>query len=176
MISKKSKDNYYLPLLLSELALKFNKEILNYSDCIELSNVLIESNISVSAHTIGRLYKIIKSNSSPYKATLDLLSKYLGYGNFIKFCARINLNNTFSTPINVSDYQSKILCFTSFNNYLITGEQNGAIKAKSIINQDLTIDLFHHSQSVVNIIANNDLVFYQDCNNEIFFLDLRDKI
>ena len=176
MVSKDPRNNYFIPLLLSRIEAKFNNKVLYYSDCVALSSELAGLNISVSAHTLARLFKIVRSNTSPYKATLDLLVKYLDFDNFATFCAYETLASNISKPLKSEDAQSRIICFELFNNFFITGNENGVIKAQHLLIKDIVIDLYHHNFPVINIKIANDFLVYEDCNNSLFLLTIKEKL
>lgn len=61
--------------------------IRNRGDCVRLSKLIfVETNIDLSYNTLRRFYGIVRG-TSPSKSTLDTLSKYVGYKNYIEFCA-----------------------------------------------------------------------------------------
>ena len=173
MAAQNSRNDSFIPLLLSQIELRFNKKILYFSDCIALSSELNSLNISVSAHTIARLFKIVKSNGSPYKATLDLLVKYLGYDNFVMFCSSRNLAGEIAEPFYNDDAQARILCFDLFKNFIVTGNDLGIIKAEYLPDRNVVIDLYHHKFPVVELRITNDYLVYEDCNNSIFILRIK---
>ena len=73
--------------LKNKVSAKCGFYIRNRGDCVRLASlILIETNIDLSYNTLRRFYGIVRG-TSPSKSTLDTLSKYIGYKNYIEFCA-----------------------------------------------------------------------------------------
>lgn len=49
---------------------------------------------TIGITTLKRLWGYDKGEHKPYLSTLDILSSFLGYANFINFCDSINVKNT----------------------------------------------------------------------------------
>lgn len=65
---------------------KIGFKIINRGDCELLSNIILDIlGIEISYNTIRRLYGLAPS-TKPNINTLDKLSKFLGYADYIKFC------------------------------------------------------------------------------------------
>ena len=73
--------------LKNKVSKKCSFYIRNRGDCVRLSKLIfVETNIDLSYNTLRRFYGIVRG-TSPSKSTLDTLSKYVGYKNYIEFCA-----------------------------------------------------------------------------------------
>ena len=68
--------------LLSQLELTVKKKVVTFSDAKYLSEQLAKRKLFISAHTLGRLFGIIKPYRKPYKETLNVLCKFLGYNDW----------------------------------------------------------------------------------------------
>lgn len=76
---------------------KFNLKINSANDCEALSSLIYkESNILISYNTLRRFFKILPNSNFPSLYTLNLLSKLIGFTDFIEFRKyRIILNRDF---------------------------------------------------------------------------------
>lgn len=110
----------YLKYCLAEVEEKLNwKESIVWkeSDYIHLAKIISESsNISISPHTLKRLFGKIKYKKryNPQLATKDALSRYLGYLNWFEFVEK-NKNKFAEAPIIETKHNYKI----KKRNYLI---------------------------------------------------------
>ena len=79
-------DTFYIRELKKRLELISTITVKEFNDCKNLSNLLNEKGIAISAHTIARLYCLLKETHRPYTSTLNLLCEYIGYRSYNDFC------------------------------------------------------------------------------------------
>ncbi len=73
-------------------------------DCLRLSNLLLSAGLGyISETTIYRLFLKEKNIHSPYKSTLDILCKFIGYYDIVEYIKTLNETNNYSFNKNVSD-------------------------------------------------------------------------
>lgn len=58
--------------------------------------------VMISATTIKRLWGYLKENTSPRLATLDVLSKFVGYKDWNEFCSSVSCEDTVQSDIIIS--------------------------------------------------------------------------
>jgi hypothetical protein len=73
-------------ILKQRLEEKSGIRLFDFSDCLKLSTLLSHEKINISAHTIARIFGILKKDHTPYRSTLSLMVSYLGYSSFELFC------------------------------------------------------------------------------------------
>lgn len=74
-----------ITLLKQEIEKKIGRKILNRGDCELLANAILETlDIEISYNTIRRLFGLAP-NVKPNKNTLNILSEFIGYNNYIHF-------------------------------------------------------------------------------------------
>jgi len=66
--------------------------------CNNLASKMLDENLFVSPHTIARFFRVIKSKSMTSLYTLDLLSQYVGYGNWSHFHSAISCQKQNQKP------------------------------------------------------------------------------
>jgi hypothetical protein len=93
-------DSNYIRELKKQLENASNLSILEFNDCKQLSALLNEKGLAVSAHTFARLFGVLKENHRPYTSTLNLICEFLGYASYSLFCAEIrnNMEYALSAP------------------------------------------------------------------------------
>lgn len=106
--------------------------------------------IMISATTIKRLWGYLKENTSPRLATLDVLSKFVGYNDWNAFCQSLGCGETIQSDIILSRSLSveqlkkgdKVLVtwlpdrkcvfeFSGENDFKVISAENSKIKAGS---------------------------------------------
>jgi hypothetical protein len=105
-------------LILIEHTEKF--KILSFSDSKRLANLFSKKKLYISAHTIARLYGVIKPHRKPYKETLNILAQFSGY-------------------LNWDDYYSHQIAQLSQKNYFKTEENSGfsmSLLQLGLVNED----------------------------------------
>ncbi|MBF8457318.1 hypothetical protein IV494_08990 [Kaistella sp. G5-32] len=81
-----NKENTIVDQLQKNVMRQFGKQINTATDCINLASLLTQKfNTNISAQTLRRFFALIKSTSESSQFTLDLLSKFCGYGDFKHF-------------------------------------------------------------------------------------------
>ena len=74
-----------IDILKKEIEKKIGKKINSRGDCELVSNVILETlELEISYSTIRRLYGIT-NETKPNNKTLNTLSKFVGYKNYIHF-------------------------------------------------------------------------------------------
>jgi hypothetical protein len=87
-------ETFFIQQLKEKLEVKIGFQILHFHDCRFFSDLLKQEKITVSSHTLARLFGILKDNHRPYNSTLNLLALYLGFRNFSIFCSEIKSSNS----------------------------------------------------------------------------------
>ena len=77
----------YLFTICSQLENQFGFKIKNIADAKSASDSLALEKLHISTHTIARLFGVVKPNRTPYKETLNVLSRYLNYSDWEDFCS-----------------------------------------------------------------------------------------
>ena len=77
----------YIISICTKIEQNLNFKINHISDAKNLSKILEANKLNISSHTIARLFGLIKPFRTPYKDTLNLLSRYLNYSDWNDFCA-----------------------------------------------------------------------------------------
>ena len=87
-----------LAYLLTEVENKYGRRIATTTDFESLS-VVIEHQIGemVSSSTLKRLWGYVSLNPTPRIATLDVLSRYLGYRDFRQFCDNLKESKAYDS-------------------------------------------------------------------------------
>jgi len=83
-------DDFYQEELRKAICRKVKNQIVEFNECRNLSLRLSEFGTPISAHTIARFFGVIRADHRPYAATLDLLSRFIGYDSYSKFCLAIS--------------------------------------------------------------------------------------
>lgn len=113
MNQRMSKQIPELNYLLSEVEKHYGRRISTSTD-FEALSVVIEHDINemVSSSTLKRLWGYVSSNPVPRISTLDVLSRYIGYRDYLDFCESVKNSPAFesgffsSKCINVSELNS----------------------------------------------------------------------
>jgi hypothetical protein len=87
---------FYLRELARQTEDKVQFKLLNFSDCKTFSSILEKNEIHISAHTLARLFGILKSKHRPYTSTLDLLANYMNYNTFSQFVKSVDENSKYA--------------------------------------------------------------------------------
>ena len=87
-----------LAYLLTEVEKKYGRRIATTTDFESLS-VVIEHQIGeqISSSTLKRLWGYVSLNPTPRIATLDVLSRYVGYKDFKSFCGSLKDSKAFTS-------------------------------------------------------------------------------
>lgn len=96
-----------LAYLLDEVEQRYGRRIATTTDFESLS-VVIEHQIGemLSASTLKRLWGYVSLNPTPRVATLDILSRYVGYKNFKSFCEGLKESKAFVSTFFTAKYQT----------------------------------------------------------------------
>ncbi len=96
-------DAFYIRELKIRLEASASLNVKEFTDCKEMSAILFQNGIAISAHTFARIFGLIKSNHRPYTSTLNLICVYLGYDSFNAFCRKIKneINHALYAPIDL---------------------------------------------------------------------------
>lgn len=107
MNTKMSKQIPELNYLLSEVERHYGRKIATSTD-FEALSVVIEHEIGdmLSASTLKRLWGYVTSNPVPRISTLDILCRFIGYKDFMTFCADIRNNAAFESTFFTAKYVS----------------------------------------------------------------------
>lgn len=102
-----TRDMPELAYLLDEVEQKYGRRIATTTDFESLS-VVIEHQIGemLSSSTLKRLWGYVSLNPTPRIATLDILSRYVGYKNFKAFCESLKESKAFVSTFFTSKYQT----------------------------------------------------------------------
>ncbi|OLY93809.1 hypothetical protein SAMN05444008_111161 [Cnuella takakiae] len=75
-----------LALLLSEVEQTFTRKILIASDCIQLSEeILNKTGFKLNSNTLRRCFGLVKSTYPPSITTVNILARYTGFSSFDEF-------------------------------------------------------------------------------------------
>lgn len=85
--------NPYLITLCNQLESQLGFKIKNIANAEKCSEVLTLEKLFISPHTIARMYGVVKPFRTPYKDTLNLITRYLNYIDWEDFC-----NNQTNVP------------------------------------------------------------------------------
>ena len=96
-----------LAYLLTEVENKYGRRIATTTDFESLS-VVIEHTIGelVSSSTLKRLWGYVTLNPTPRLATLDVLSRFIGYKDFKEFCNGLKDSQAFTSTFFSSKCQT----------------------------------------------------------------------
>lgn len=96
-----------LAYLLTEVEKKYGRRIATTTDFESLS-VVIEHQINelISSSTLKRLWGYVSLNPTPRLATLDLLSRFVGYKDFKDFCNGLKESKAFTSTFFSSKCQT----------------------------------------------------------------------
>lgn len=79
------------------------KKLLTPKDYDSLSeHIFSRLHIMISATTLKRLWGYLKENTSPRLATLDVLSRFVGYRDWSEFCKSVGVSETIQSDIIIS--------------------------------------------------------------------------
>lgn len=124
-----------IEILKEEVVKKFGKKITYQKDCNTLAtSIFNDTKQYISPATLRRVFGFLQTNSNPSRVTLDILSQFVGYGNWENFnknhrTADSNLN------YNISDLWKNV----AENAKNICGNTIEHIRLKSGIDFDNTI-------------------------------------
>ena len=94
-----------IDILKKEIEKKIGKKVTNRGDCELVSNVILETlEEEISYSTIRRLYGLV-NETKPNNKTLDTLSKFIGYKNYIHF----SQNYSYKRKIDLNDIIYKMV-------------------------------------------------------------------
>lgn len=98
MNRRMSKQIPELNYLLSEVEKHYGRRISTSTD-FEALSVVIEHDINemVSSSTLKRLWGYVSSNPVPRISTLDVLSRYIGYKDYLDFCGKVKSSPAFES-------------------------------------------------------------------------------
>lgn len=96
-----------LAYLLTEVEKKYGRRIATTTDFESLS-VVIEHQIGelISSSTLKRLWGYVSLNPTPRIATLDVLSRYIGYKDFKAFCDGLKESKSYTSTFFTSKCQT----------------------------------------------------------------------
>ena len=94
-----------LTYLLSDVEKKYGRTISTSTD-FETLSVVIEHQIGelISASTLKRIWGYVSLTPTPRIATLSILSRYVGYGEFKAYCENLKESDIFSSTFFTSRY------------------------------------------------------------------------
>lgn len=98
---------------------KTNFKIRNIADSQKISNLLLDEKLHISAHTIARIFGVLKPYRTPYRETLNILSKFLNYNNWDDYCTNkthLHTDQNFFLDKSSDDFSLVILRLTLENN------------------------------------------------------------
>lgn len=88
--------NPYLIALCKQLETQIGFEIKNISNAKKCSEIMALEKLFISPHTIARIFGVVKPFRNPYEDTLNIISRYLNYLDWVDFCK--NQTNTSFGP------------------------------------------------------------------------------
>ena len=78
--------NPYIISICTQIEIKLGFKIKNIGAAQRFTEILETEKLNISAHTIARLFGVIKPFRKPYTETLDILSNYINFKNWEDFC------------------------------------------------------------------------------------------
>jgi hypothetical protein len=90
--------NKHIKQICDQIEVSVNRKINSYHDTIWLSEIFKQKKILISASTFARIFKITNSKTTPYKATLDNLAKFLDFSNWENY---LNYQTKYHSQSNV---------------------------------------------------------------------------
>ncbi|MAR99043.1 MAG: hypothetical protein CMP80_07970 [Formosa sp.] len=157
--------------LKNNIELKCGFKIKSRGDCIVLESIiLIETDMFISYNTLRRFFGVVRG-TFPSKKTLNILSKYVGYKNYVEFCMaypkkrnwRINediYRNIIIDPNNaLTIIQQELIKLDDYLEILIT------LICRLIIEKDITILRRIFNSTLLNPKQFNysELIFFGNC-------------
>ena len=101
------KDRPELAYLLTEVENKYGRRIATTTDFESLSFVIEhQTGEQISSSTLKRLWGYVSLNPTPRIATLDILSKFIGYKNFKAFCEGLKESKNYVSTFFTARYQT----------------------------------------------------------------------
>lgn len=97
--------------LIQYFEFKLGYRIQNISDCHRAAQEMRARRVSISAHTIARLFKIIGPSTTPYKSTLDLIAKFCGlisFDYYVESFDKTNFPNSIELQLFVNSNNARI--------------------------------------------------------------------
>lgn len=127
--------------------------ILTKPDCLRLSNLFLSAGAGyISETTIYRIFLKEENLHVPYKSTLDILCKFLGYNDILEYIITLNDSNNYLLNKNVSDI--------AFDNLLVSCIKNQNFKTLSDYFEILESESKATKECVVlnlfDVLASND--------------------
>ena len=83
-----------MELLKEKVQFRFGRSILFSNDCIELAeHINSQIGVRISAQTLRRFFKFIKDEVENSKRTLNILSQYCGYNDYLQISKEESKHN-----------------------------------------------------------------------------------
>ncbi len=98
--TQKIKDDFFHVELRKAIRMKSEKRMVEFHECLVLSDQFSTLGIPISAHTLARFFGVLETKHRPYTSTLDLLAQYIGHNSYAKFCSALseNLDSALFSP------------------------------------------------------------------------------
>lgn len=107
-------DAFYLRELLRQIEAKVKFKFVSFNDCKEFARILKQKEIYISAHTVARVFGVLKSTHHPYTNTLNLLANYLGFDTYSKFAKDIENEAHYALAHPTEAFEMGAFSFTAF--------------------------------------------------------------
>ena len=158
-----NQQNLYIISICNQLETELGFKIKNIAAANKCSGILALEKLFISPHTIARMYGVVKPFRTPYKDTLNVITRYLNYDDWEDFC-----NNQTNVPFDP--------------NFFLTEASDGfslTVLELVLINEDfkgLTLILekakFYESETIRFTAANLIGAYVRKSNNQKEFLQL----
>ena len=138
-----------MDLLKEKVQFRFGRNILFSNDCIELAeHINSQIGVRISAQTLRRFFKFIKDEVENSKRTLNILSQYCGYNDYLQISKEESTQNQSLTSSQIIKLFYQI---DHLNEYDINYHTAAGNIAKAILKSPILINELQHFISKNNI-------------------------
>ena len=107
------KESFYLRELVRKIEERVKFRLVNFQDCKAFAGILEENGIHISAHTVARVFGVLKSKHRPYVSTLNLLANYLGFDTYSQFAKNVEHEAKYSLAHPTEAFETGAFSFTA---------------------------------------------------------------
>ena len=106
-------ESFYLRELARQIEEKVKFRLVSFQDCKAFIEILDECGIHISAHTVARVFGVLKSKHRPYVSTLNLLANYLGFDTYSQFAKDVENQAKYSLAHPTEAFETGAFSFTA---------------------------------------------------------------
>ena len=107
-------ESFYLRKLVRQIEEKVKFKLVSFNDCKEFARILEQKEIYISAHTVARVFGVLKSKHRPYVSSLNLLANYLGFNTYSQFAKDVENQAKYSLAHPTEAFGTGAFSFTAF--------------------------------------------------------------